>query len=121
MPRVQYLGDNIRQIITYLDESSQPKEIKSVFLLEPSYMFLSAQTRTRQKRAIPCGVGSIRSLTHSPTPPLKDQMVGTIVTGCNQALVSSMGSDEEYLLRWSQVGLLQIILALTHTKALQVH
>ena len=41
----------------------------------------------------------VSSLTHSPTPPLKDQpqSVRTIVTGCNQALVSSIGTEEEYL------------------------
>ena len=71
-------------------------------------------------------LGQVRSLTHSPTPPLNDQLqnVVAIVTGCNQALVS-MGTEEEYLALHSQVGLLQIILVLTHThtqtQALQVH
>jgi hypothetical protein len=46
-------------------------------------------------------LGPVKSLTHSPISPLKDQPqnVATVVTGCNQALVPSMGTEEEYLVR----------------------
>jgi hypothetical protein len=61
-------------------------------------MFLSTQTHTQQHnepyRAV---LGPVRSLTHSLTPTLKDQPqnVGTVITGCEQALVSSMGTEKE--------------------------
>ena len=58
-------------------------------------MFHSPQTRT-QKQAISWGAGP-----NQVFDTLKDQLqnVVTIVTGCNQALVSRMGTEEEYLVQ----------------------
>jgi hypothetical protein len=62
-------------------------------------MLLSIQTRTQQyNEPYRTVMFPVRPLTHSPAHPLKDQpqKVDMILTGCNQALVSSMRTEEEY-------------------------
>jgi hypothetical protein len=70
-------------------------------------MFLITQTHTQQyNEPYRVVLNPVRSLTHSPTPPLKDQSqnVGTIVTGCKHIHKDSTLHDTVLTLKSDPFG-----------------